>query len=69
MDISRRKRILCHNSADVLTLLDTMKDQLLNDEEIKSGLHCDCRRNGLDEIKRLREKTTAGLAEHFADCL
>lgn len=63
------KRILSRNSADVLALLDIMKDQLLNDEETKSGLHCDCKRGGLDEIKRLRTKTEAELAEHFVGCL
>lgn len=63
------KRILGHSSADVLGLLDTLRDQLLNDDDLKSWLHCDCRTTGLDEIKKLKEKTKEGLAEHFVGCL
>ena len=61
------KRILGHSSADVLGLLDTLRDQLLNDEDLRS--HCDCRTGGLDEIKKFKEKTKDGLADHFVGCL
>jgi len=63
------KRILGHNSADILTLLDTLKDQLSNDDDLKSGLHCDCRTGGLDGIKKFTEKSKEGLADHFTGCL
>lgn len=63
------KRILGHSSADILALLDTLRDQLSNDDDIKSELHCDCRTGGLDEIKKFKEKTKEELSEHFAGCL
>jgi hypothetical protein len=63
------KRILGQSSADILALLDTLRDQLANDEDIKSGLHPDCRAGGLDEIKKFKEKTREGLADHFSGCL
>ena len=63
------KRILGHNSADVLTLLSCLKDQLANDDDLRSGISSDCRRGGLEDILKLRARTEAGLTDHFAGCL
>ncbi|KAJ3512972.1 hypothetical protein NLJ89_g3210 [Agrocybe chaxingu] len=59
------KRILGINTADALALLSCLQDQLSNDDDLKV-INPDCRRAGLDEIKKLREKTKDGLGDHFA---
>ncbi|CAA7262833.1 unnamed protein product [Cyclocybe aegerita] len=59
------KRILGINTADALALLSCLQDQLSNDDDLKV-INPDCRRAGLEEIRKLREKTKDGLGDHFA---
>ncbi|KAF9564128.1 hypothetical protein CPC08DRAFT_705477, partial [Agrocybe pediades] len=61
------KRILAINSADVLASLACLRDQLMNDEEMKKpgAMDPECRLAGLEAIKKLRLKTRAELADHF----
>ncbi|KAF8157954.1 hypothetical protein B0H34DRAFT_655886 [Crassisporium funariophilum] len=63
------KRILGLSSADVLALLDCLRDQLSGDEDLKAGINSDCRLAGLEALKGLKEKTKEGLADHFFECL
>lgn len=63
------KRIMGVNSADILTLLDCLRDQLSNDEDLKSALDPECRLAGLEALKALRTKTQEGVADHFFACV
>ena len=63
------KRILDHSSADILALLGTLRDQLSNDDDLRSEMHMECRNWGLHEIRKLVDSTRAGLADHFVGCL
>ena len=63
------KRILDHSSADILALLGTLRDQLSNDDDLRSGMHMECRSGGLHEIRKVMDSTRAGLADHFVGCL
>ncbi|KAF9013100.1 hypothetical protein BDQ17DRAFT_1404684 [Cyathus striatus] len=62
------KRILGHNSADLLGLIECLQDQLRGDEELKAGLGAVCRVKGLEGIKLRLEEARAGLSEHFGGC-
>ncbi|KDR83058.1 hypothetical protein GALMADRAFT_134567 [Galerina marginata CBS 339.88] len=59
------KRILGISSADILALLACLRDQLMNDDDLKAGMNPDCRAAGLDALRDLRTKTKAGLPDHF----
>jgi len=52
-----------------LALLGTLRDQLSNDEDLRSGMHTECRNGGLHEIRKLMDSTRVGLADHFVGCL
>ena len=63
------KRIMGLNSADTLALLSCLRDQLSNDDDLKSALEPGCRLAGLNALKAFREKTQDGLADHFFACV
>ncbi|KAF9533198.1 hypothetical protein CPB83DRAFT_535391 [Crepidotus variabilis] len=63
------KRIMGHSSADILALLNTLQDQLSNDDDLRAGLTSDCRRQGLGEIKLLKDNIQGSLADHFVGCI
>lgn len=59
------KRILGINSADALALFACLRDQLMNDEDLKAGMDPDCRLAGLEALRNLRTKIKADMADHF----
>ena len=59
------RRILDLNTADFLALQDCLRDQLMNDEDLKEALHPACRLRGLEDMKKIRARTQDHLAEHF----
>ncbi|KAF9481113.1 hypothetical protein BDN70DRAFT_876715 [Pholiota conissans] len=63
------RRILDLSSADILGLLECLRDQLLNDDDLKAALEPECRLAGLEAIRALRTKTKEGLADHFFACV
>jgi hypothetical protein len=60
------RRILGVSSPDTLALLAYLRDQLLNDDDLKTGLNPECRLAGLEALKALRTKFQDTLADHFA---
>jgi hypothetical protein len=50
------RRILGVSSPDTLALLAYLRDQLLNDDDLKTGLNPECRLAGLEALKALRTK-------------
>ncbi|KAF6755805.1 hypothetical protein DFP72DRAFT_964461 [Ephemerocybe angulata] len=63
------RRILGYNSADVLGMLQCLKDSLSGDDDIRAGLTPACRMNGLELLTRKREDVKANLSSHFLGCL
>lgn len=63
------KRILGLNSADILALLACLRDQLMNDDDLKAGINAECRLAGLEALKTLRTNTQQELADHFFACI
>ena len=59
------RRILGVSSPDILGLLACLRDQLMNDDDLKATLNPACRLAGLEALKALRTKMQEGLADHF----
>ena len=59
------RRILGVSSPDILGLLACLRDQLMNDDDLKVALNPGCRLAGLEALKALRTKMEEGLADHF----
>lgn len=53
------------SSPDILGLLACLRDQLMNDDDLKVALNPGCRLAGLEALKALRTKMEEGLADHF----
>lgn len=60
------RRIMNLNSADFLALQDCLRDQLMNDDDLKEALHPACRLRGLEDMKKIRAQTQDHLADHFS---
>jgi len=60
------KRIMSISSADILALLACLRDQLMNDDDLKA-MDAECRLAGLEALKNFRLKTREELADHFVD--
>ncbi|KAF8876207.1 hypothetical protein CPB84DRAFT_1795955 [Gymnopilus junonius] len=61
------QRILGINGADLLGLIECLRDQLNGDEELKEKLNDGCRMLGLDGLVELKARTKEGLVDHFSD--
>ncbi|TFK34796.1 hypothetical protein BDQ12DRAFT_689224 [Crucibulum laeve] len=59
------KRILGHNSADVLALLACLRDQLSGDDELREGVAPACRLAGLKALNDKLEHTREHLVDYF----
>ncbi|KAH9480763.1 hypothetical protein JR316_0007363 [Psilocybe cubensis] len=59
------KRILSINSSDILALLACLRDQLMNDDDLRAGMDPDCRLAGLEALRTLRTKVKGDIDDHF----